>query len=277
MTVFAASYAAAYQTLTKAEPITCAETSTTFEAVPTPSAIIVDFLNLPQRETIRKLTGYSTPIIAWIPCGISYFIRLWGPESLGGLGDFGAKVDAEVLRTGTSLEDVANEILSHASPFAQVSAELSKKVNASKLGLLAAWSPQQFILNHQATGWFFTHGGHGGVTESLSSGIPLIFWPFKADQPTAAAHVAENLKAGIELFEVRTGRGLQPIHRNGKIPKGTREAVGEEIRRVLDICGGKEGAEMRRNAEMIKAEMKKSWEEGGPAKLAMRQFLQDYA
>lgn len=168
-------------------------------------------------------------------------------------------------------------ILSHASPFAQVSAELSKKVNASKLGFLAAWSPQQFILNHQATGWFFTHGGHGGVTESLSSGIPLIFWPFKADQPTAAAHVAENLKAGIELFEVRTGRGLQPIHRNGKIPKGTREAVGEEIRRVLDICGGKEGVEMRRNAEMIKAEMKKSWEEGGPAKLAMRQFLQDYA
>jgi len=25
----------------------------------------------------------------------------------------------------------------------------------------------------QATGWFLTHGGHGGIMESLSSGVPL--------------------------------------------------------------------------------------------------------
>ncbi|KAG5650748.1 hypothetical protein H0H81_011179, partial [Sphagnurus paluster] len=358
------------------------------------------FFGLPQLKATRAITGHSVPIIAWVTCGASMFIRIWGPESLGGLGDFVAKVDAEVARTGGLFADVAEKlpvsvpvkfhtidsrecllscdaflmassdayekesidalrgwfaselrkpsytvgpllavsvttrsdinknagvevfldemlqnhgkrsvffisfgtifwpvsnihyleevvdafiekkipfILSHASPFAQIPPQMSKKIDISKIGLLTSWSPQQFILNHPATGWFLTHGGHGGVTESLSSGIPLIFWPFEADQPSAAAHVTENLRAGFELLEVRTGRGLGPIHRNGKIPKGTREAVGEEIRRVLDACQSKEGAEMRANAERIKTEFKLAWEEGGHAKLAMRHFLEDYA
>ncbi|KAG5650746.1 hypothetical protein H0H81_011177 [Sphagnurus paluster] len=432
---FGESYAVAYETLAKAEPITCTETGTTFEAVPAPTALIIDhhvnqFVALPQLKASRALTGHSVPIIAWMSGAGSSSIRVWAPESLGGFGDFGAKAEAEAACVGRSLDDVAEElyqrmaeagavvripglppmydyefephkfspmpplasfvliggrefllnsdafliassdsyekesldglrgwfaqmqrtlyavgpllpsnstfrsdndknagievfldnilqahgkhslffisfgtvfwptdspdyleeviegfiekktpfILAHASPFANpIPAQLSEKINASNLGLLTSWSPQQFILQHPATGWFLTHGGNGSVTESLSSGVPMIFWPFQADQPCAAANVTENLKAGIELFEVRTGKGLRPIYRNGKTPKGTREAVGEEIRYVVDMCRGPEGEELRRNAERLKVEFNCAWEEGGSARLAMRQFLKDYA
>lgn len=106
--------------------------------------------------------------------------------------------------------------------------------------------------------------------------MPRICWPFSADQPTAAAHVTENLKAAFELFEVRTGLGLQPIHRTGQTPKGTREAVGEEIRRVLDAARGEKGKELRKNAERLKGEFAAAWEEGGTAKNALREFLEKY-
>ena len=85
------------------------------------------------------------------------------------------------------------KIFAYASPSANISEQLIEKVKSSGLGMLTKWSPQQFILNHpvlyphclfwlnigtykillQATGWFVSHGGFNGVTESLGSGVPL--------------------------------------------------------------------------------------------------------
>jgi hypothetical protein len=42
MNVFAEAYPAAYQTLYEAKPITCLVTSTTFDAVSAPCAVILD-------------------------------------------------------------------------------------------------------------------------------------------------------------------------------------------------------------------------------------------
>ncbi|KAG6821111.1 hypothetical protein H0H93_006450 [Arthromyces matolae] len=167
-------------------------------------------------------------------------------------------------------------ILAHASPFAQVSVELSRKIQASGIGLLTPWSPQQFILNHPSTGWFLTHGGHGGITESLACGVPLICWPFSADQPAAAAHITENLKVGFELFEVRTGRGLEALYRTRKAPSGNRHAVQAEIRRVLDACRSEEGVQIRRNAHRLMNELRSTWSETGPARLALRDFIRTF-
>ncbi|KAF8067710.1 UDP-Glycosyltransferase/glycogen phosphorylase [Lyophyllum atratum] len=426
--LYAGAYEPAYETLAKSRPITCSITGTTFEAAPAPVAVILDFFALKQFQATRALTGHTVPIIAWATGGSGAFIRGWGPESMGGLGDLGAKADAEAARTNkssteageqlykhtdgsviqvpgvpamydyeyfpqklphefpvsliirdgrqtlmdcdgfltatsdayekesldavrawfgelqkpvyavgpllpagyTSTQSDVNErnanvqvflenalknhgqhsvllisfgsvfwpasnpeyieelidallsknfpfILSHASPFSTIPTELSEKVQASGLGLLTTWSPQQFILNHPATGWFLTHGGHGGVTESLGSGVPLICWPFSVDQPTGAAHLVENLKAAFELIEVRTGVALKPVYRSGQTPKGTREAVGAEIRHVLDACRGAEGEELRRNAQRLKGEFSAAWEEGGTAKAALRNFLKRFA
>ncbi|KAI8969573.1 hypothetical protein BD414DRAFT_259276 [Trametes punicea] len=116
-------------------------------------------------------------------------------------------------------------MLSCASPFAVIPDEMKEKVKAYGKGLLPQWSPQQMILEHPATGWILAHGGHNGVTEAICAGVPLIVWPFDADQPLNAVHISDNLQIGYELIEVRSGPGLQPIYRNGRKPVGTVDAV----------------------------------------------------
>ncbi|KAJ7242108.1 UDP-Glycosyltransferase/glycogen phosphorylase [Mycena rebaudengoi] len=153
-------------------------------------------------------------------------------------------------------------ILAHASPFAVVSPALSAKVKASGLGMLTPWCPQQFILNHAATGLFMTHGGHGGVSESLASGMPMVCWPFEGDQPEAALHLTHNLN----------GKGKLPLL-SGKVPQGTRAAVGAEFRSVIDDFRGSVGEEKKRNAQRMKVEYARAWEEGGSARAAVDALL----
>ena len=37
-------------------------------------------------------------------------LRLFGPESMGGVGDFGARIDAETARTGLSDEEIGLKV-----------------------------------------------------------------------------------------------------------------------------------------------------------------------
>lgn len=104
-----------------------------------------------------------------------------------------------------------------------------------------------------------------------------ICWPFEADQPAAAAHLSLNLKVAFELIEVRTGdNGLKPLLRSGNTPKGTREAVGIEIRQVIESCRGEKGQELRKNALAFKDEFAKAWETDGSSRRDFRQFSLKY-
>ena len=104
-----------------------------------------------------------------------------------------------------------------------------------------------------------------------------ICWPLLADQPAAAAHVTENLHAAFELFQVRSGEGLKPLHRNGLTPAGTRDAVGIEVRQTIDLCRSEKGQEVRSNAEELKIKFAKAWEEDGAARQEIRKFIHKYA
>jgi len=174
------------------------------------------------------------------------------------------------------IEKKAPFIFTCASPRAELLEQREEKIKLSGLGILTTWAPQQFILNHPATGWFVTHGGFNSVIESLGSGIPLICWPFGSDQPAAAAHVTENLDVAFELFQVRTGEGLKPVARNGLTPEGTRKAVGTEIRQTIDLCRNERGQELRANAESFKVRFAKAWDEDGTARQEIRNFIRKY-
>ena len=105
--------------------------------------------------------------------------------------------------------------------------------------------------------------------------INSIAWPISLDQPGNAAHVTLNLDVAFELIQVRTGvNGLKPLHR-GVQPTGTMEAVSAEARQVLQSARGEEGEKKRKNAELIRDNLKKAWEEGGEGLESMRRFLRD--
>ncbi|KAI0664707.1 UDP-Glycosyltransferase/glycogen phosphorylase [Cubamyces menziesii] len=164
-------------------------------------------------------------------------------------------------------------ILSHASPFASIPDEVKEKVKLYGKGLLSPWTPQQTILEHPATGWFLAHGGHNGVTEAISIGVPMIFWPFGGDQSLNTVHMTDNLNVAYELIEVRTGHGLHEICRNGRKPIGTVEAVKDEARDILAKAFGEDGAQKRERLKALTSALKHEWEEGGSSLRDVTAFL----
>ena len=61
----------------------------------------------------RAVSGRSVPIIAFGAAGAGFFLRYFGPESMGGTGDIGAKIDAEVARTGLSADEIGPKVHIH--------------------------------------------------------------------------------------------------------------------------------------------------------------------
>ena len=67
-------------------------------------------LALPQLYATRAISGRSVPVICCMAAGAAAIMRLFGPESIGGLGDFGARIDAEAARTGLSPNEIGDKV-----------------------------------------------------------------------------------------------------------------------------------------------------------------------
>ena len=50
------------------------------------------------------------PIISCVAAGAGAIICLFGPESMGGVGDISAKVDAEAVITGLSADEIGPKV-----------------------------------------------------------------------------------------------------------------------------------------------------------------------
>ncbi|KAG8364140.1 hypothetical protein BUALT_Bualt19G0095900 [Buddleja alternifolia] len=66
-------------------------------------------------------------------------------------------------------------------------------------GLISGWCPQEQVLNHISVSAFLTHCGWNSVIESLSSGVPMICWPFFADQHINCRFACLEWGIGVEI------------------------------------------------------------------------------
>jgi hypothetical protein len=77
-----------------------------------PGPSTLRLINLPFTLHIdtKAISGHSVPIVACVAAGAAAIIHLFGPEYIGGVGDFGARVDAEAARTGLSPDDIGRKV-----------------------------------------------------------------------------------------------------------------------------------------------------------------------
>uniref|UniRef100_A0A1J3FIX4 Glycosyltransferase n=1 Tax=Noccaea caerulescens TaxID=107243 RepID=A0A1J3FIX4_NOCCA len=110
---------------------------------------------------------------------------------------------------------------------AVVSPEFLKETEDRRM--LASWCPQEKVLSHPAIGGFLTHCGWNSMLESLSGGVPMVCWPFFADQQTNCKFCCDEWEVGMEIGgDVR------------------REEIETVIRELMD---GEKGKKMRAKAE----------------------------
>nr|QAV53749.1 UGT85AD1 [Fagopyrum tataricum] len=94
-------------------------------------------------------------------------------------------------------------------------------------GMIASWCDQEKVLAHPSVGGFLTHCGWNSTIEALSHGVPMVCWPFFAEQMTNCWFCCKKWGVGAEIGEV------------------TMEEVERVVRMVME---GDKGKEMKRKA-----------------------------
>ncbi|CAA3011328.1 7-deoxyloganetic acid UDP-glucosyltransferase [Olea europaea subsp. europaea] len=79
----------------------------------------------------------------------------------------------------------------------QIPVELEEGTKAR--GYMVEWAPQEEVLNNAAVGGFLTHSGWNSTLESIVAGVPMICWPYFADQTITSRFVSEVWKIGFDL------------------------------------------------------------------------------
>ena len=68
-------------------------------------------------------------------------------------------------------------------------------------GRVTSWCLQEAVLRHKAVGAFLMHYGWNSMLESVCAGVPMLCWPFAADQQTNSRMACTEWRVGVELSE----------------------------------------------------------------------------
>ncbi|GJZ58131.1 UDP-glycosyltransferase 73E1-like protein [Tanacetum coccineum] len=133
------------------------------------------------------------------------------------------------------------------------------------------WAPQVLILSHQAIGGFLTHCGWNSLLETISAGIPVVTWPFFADQFLNETFMVEILKIGVRIgVEIPVPFGDEDKH--GVLVQK------EDIKTAVECLMDKEdeeGKQRRKRAGELAEMAKTAMAEGGSSYINVSSLIQD--
>ncbi|KAK1643942.1 hypothetical protein QYE76_061747 [Lolium multiflorum] len=121
-------------------------------------------------------------------------------------------------------------------------------------GMIVSWCPQQQVLAHPAVACFMSHCGWNSTTEGVRNGVPILCWPYFADQFTNRSYICDIWMTGLA---VTAGE-------DGVVTK-------EEVQSKLEqLIGDKEIAERVR---MLRDAARRSLNEGGSSYANFKRFV----
>ncbi|KAF2294108.1 hypothetical protein GH714_007552 [Hevea brasiliensis] len=121
-------------------------------------------------------------------------------------------------------------------------------------GMLASWCPQEQILKHPAIGGFLSHMGWNSTLDSMCGGVPMVCWPFFAEQQTNCWFACNEWGVGMEIDN--------DVKRD------------EVVKLVRELMDGKKGKEMRRQAMDWKTKAEEATRPGGSSQRNLDQLIQ---
>ncbi|GLJ32718.1 hypothetical protein SUGI_0658260 [Cryptomeria japonica] len=124
--------------------------------------------------------------------------------------------------------------------------------------LFVKWTPQLKVLAHPSVGGFLTHSGWNSTVESISMGVPMIGWPYFADQFLNCRFAKEIWKVGLDFKDVDVDDG--------------RLVSREEIKSA--VVSMMESEELQKKAEELKEAARKAVE-GGSSFNNINTFIHD--
>ncbi|KAJ0978850.1 hypothetical protein J5N97_014324 [Dioscorea zingiberensis] len=120
-------------------------------------------------------------------------------------------------------------------------------------GCMVDWAPQEEVLAHPAVGCFLTHSGWNSTLEGLVAGVPMICWPFFADQLINSRFTSEVWRIGVDMKD-----------------RCDRITVERMVREVME---GEGALRLRSSAAKMGELARKSVEEGGTSRADLESLV----
>ncbi|XP_078182160.1 7-deoxyloganetin glucosyltransferase-like [Carex rostrata] len=121
--------------------------------------------------------------------------------------------------------------------------------------LLASWCPQEAVLKHPAIGAFLTHSGWNSTLETISGGVPVVSWPFFAEQQTNCRFGCTEWGIGMEI--------------NNNVKRIEVEVL------IREIMEGEKGKRMKERAQKWKESAAMATQNGGPSLVNFQKLVNE--
>lgn len=128
-------------------------------------------------------------------------------------------------------------------------------------GCVISWAPQLAVLSHSSVGCFISHCGWNSTVESITSGVPMLCWPYVADQFLNSCYVVDVWKVGLGVIKSSgsdTGNFVE------------RSEIESCVRRMMS---GGEGVEMRKRIKELKGSARAAVKSAGSSATNFHEFL----
>ncbi|KAF5194098.1 Glycosyltransferase [Thalictrum thalictroides] len=113
--------------------------------------------------------------------------------------------------------------------------------------MIVSWCAQEKVLCHPSVGAFLTHCGWNSMTETICGGVPVICWPFNADQQTNCYCACNSSIWGI-------GMEINPDVKHDQVSS-----------QIIEMMKGENGKQMRMKAQEWKQKAEEATDVGGSA------------